>query len=113
MGRDVNPKKKGDAQKTTKFGKKTAPTTYEADGKRIKDFCERPENRNPENVLALAKRVCETLGFTDKSLAAVDGYIRRNGLGPASGKAAGNKPKESANDLLATHPTEDAAMDIS
>ena len=102
MGKDGNPKKKGGAQKTTKFGKKAAPTTFEADGERIKDFCERPENRDPESVQKLAKRVCETLGFDAKSLSAVNGYIDRNILVPASGKAAGNKPKEPANDLLAT-----------
>jgi hypothetical protein len=102
MGKDGNPKKKGGAQKTTKFGKKAAPTTFEADGERIKDFCERPENRDPESVQKLAKRVCETLGFDAKSLDAVRAYINRYILGPASGKAAGNKPKEPANDLLAT-----------
>ena len=75
MGKDGNPKKKGGAQKTTKFGKKASPTTYEADAKRIKDFCERPENRDPKSVTELAKRVCGSLGFDARSLEAVRGYF--------------------------------------
>ena len=106
MGKDEKPKKKGGAEKKKRFGKKAAPETYEADKRRITDFCERPENRDLESVYKLTKRVCETLGFDDKSFNAVKGYINKSILGPASGKAASNKPKEPANDWLATSKLE-------
>ena len=105
MGKDENPKRKGGAEKKKKFGKKTAPTTYEADKRRIKDFCERPENRDVEGLSKLAKTVCEALRFGDKSFDNVKNFIQRSNLVPASGKAASNKPKKLPNDLLATHPT--------
>ena len=106
MGKDENPKRKGGAEKKKKFGKKTAPTTYEADKRRIKDFCERPENRDVEGLSKLAKTVCEALRFGDKSFDNVKNFIQRSNLVPASGKAASNKPKKLPNDLLATHPTD-------
>ena len=102
MGKDENPKRKGGAEKKKKFGKKTAPTTYEADKRRIKDFCERPENRDVEGLSKLAKTVCEALRFGDKSFDNVKNFIQRSNLVPASGKAASNKPKKLPNDLLAT-----------
>ena len=112
MGKGENPKRKDGAQKTKVFNKKKNGENYDAYAKEIDAFCKKSENRGL-GVRDLARRAHKKLGFNDKSFGAVESYIRYNVLVPASGKAAGNKPKESANDLLATHPTEDAAMDVS
>ena len=113
------PKQTGGTPKKKLFSKTKNKENYVAYAKEITTFCKRPGNRGV-GLSDLAKRACEKLGFNTKSFSAVKGYIHDKKLVSAAAKAAGNKPKEPANDLLATSgqefrneygfsPTSDAA----